>query len=159
MRVTPTMAWRFCQKVGASPFDFYNWQAAYCGMHSGIPPCCVAYFLLVAMPLRDNITFVDDDRLDEMFDAENRPPKDPAEGAAFACEAIHANLFDFEVRMADGVGAGYRPCPRCALFQEFAPKLRRCRCGRNRKKLERLHDTECWKSQTRRSKENVAAAQ
>jgi hypothetical protein len=76
-----------------------------CGMHSGIPDCCILFFVgrWVWMTDRATATYW------------RRITKVAREGGRKGS--------------GGGGGVGYIPCPRCLDRRTFVPELRACWCG------------------------------
>ncbi len=106
------------RQIGA--YDPYDLVPINCGLHSGFPPCCVAFWWLLWQKLADL-------------------PPDEADEAD--CTGVEEILDEYRDSMHDmGVGeTECIPCPACALAGKIV-KAKKCRCSAKIRAWERQQE-------------------
>lgn len=97
------IATEVARELGVDPADCSAVEMIECGLHSGLPRCCIAFFVKVWWPFMCAI--------DEL------PPSTGTNSRA-----------DFDEYQRWTTQPGYVPCPRCVLDENFVEVLP-CECA------------------------------
>ncbi len=123
---------KFLQQIKAEPDDWANFLTARCGLHSGIPKCCVAHFVKVMMPLWDALP-------DNCLDAEVYDAMSEAEQSIF--NICYGYMFWWRpTDKQPEEWPAYTPCPSCLINNTIVPELKKCNCVTKRDKIAIRHD-------------------
>lgn len=125
----PTKVRVACEKIGVDPRDPEVYRAVLCGLHSGFPICCIAFWVrfewawssMLEGPMCGE---TNEDRIAGMT---------PLQRAGWAQIMAHRDWSKAR-NLADGHGQrdGYVRCPACVVNGHYA-RVRRCGCyGRRR---------------------------
>lgn len=104
-------------KLGIELDDKFRMHDIVCGLHSGIPPCCVAFFVMTWEPLMFEEWLAEEEKDTERLET---------------IEHLMAGWWNCITEPDDNWG--YIPCPACFL-QGKRVKVRRCKCYDKRSKL------------------------
>jgi hypothetical protein len=129
--VTPEYVIAFIKKIHEDPTNFGTFWTVYCGMHSGIPECCIAYHVKISIKLWYHLPLTNEE-MDEL----EADPDDPDHDFL----RIAYSYMDWWRKGKDPEKwAPYTPCPACLLKREFVMELADCDCRKQRKELQKVH--------------------
>ena len=123
-------AFSFIEKIKEAPTDFRTFFNVMCGLHSGIPPCCVAFYVKMyvkiwhALPDEASLVKVLANKGDVRW--------------AFA--ATVGDYFDWITALPADTRPHYIPCPSCVLHEQFVPQLVKCNCLKTRKAIKSVYE-------------------
>ena len=99
-----------------------NLRHAYCGLHSGMPECCILHFIVYWLPLTELLPIFETNLLtDEIIE-----------------EALKERPVRYKTKLAQVLNwhhpnrSNYVRCPKCRI-EDYAVEIKSCRCGTDKK--------------------------
>jgi hypothetical protein len=124
-RYIPRPVQKLVEEMGMQYDDDYTgcWTVE-CGLHSGIPRCCIVWYVMAYLPAIQTHELIEDINTGRPEGNELSLPGD----WTFLYYSSMLRRYEAE----NNIQINYIPCPACFLARRFVRKLKRCDCHRKR---------------------------